>query len=126
MKAFLPLALIVVTSLAYAQESTHSSYRKSIEQIILNKCGIDVDLVQTNKFTVKDGIIFDEETTVTCPSGSTGSSQFTITFVSPIERENGDPLDPTKLSYELEIIDSNQFRLRACDSIGLCSIWVTP
>lgn len=121
MRIFIFIALLAST-LVMAQ-SNHSSYRVGIESLILEQCGIHIDLVQTEMFTVSDGMLGGEITTVTCPQGN----KITVTFKPPTTRNNCQPLDVDKLRYEIEIVGNVVQRMRACDDgTDNCSIWVKP
>lgn len=103
--------------------TVHTSYRVAVEKLIFTECGIEVDIVQTEKFRSGDGVVAGEVTTVKCPNGRTPVN-VTINFTSPTTRERGEPLRQGELRYELEFIGGVFQRLRACDLDDLCSVWV--
>ena len=121
MRTVLILALLALSQCTYA-DGKHTSYRKSLEDLALSECGLTIKFVQSEMFTVAGGTASGEVTRVECPRGD----RLTVSFSPPLTREDGTPLVPSEIRYEIEFVGRVMQRMRSCDADDLCSVWVSP
>ena len=104
--------------------SEHNSLHKAIERGIYEKCGIELSIVQSPRYTVLEGgQVKGMGMDFACPETSPKpSSDVTVSFDYPTTRTNGEPLQKSEIEkIVLEVYPDKEVKAYTVDTDGLTS-----